>query len=281
MVSKSRRRFVIIYLILGVLPLCCLVAAPGLYSGSFKGSITLGGDDGYLYLHLSTNETSPQWYWARPRNHRYEHLTLKIIAGTHSRATVNLQAGTWQAGSEKGTVDIDGLARLLAPRDAAMVSDQYRGQVEAVLAILHALRDGTAPAVMHHGHEVESPFRAFYQHGTPGVSYGFFGIYLWLGLWPLFLLVARFQVRMGRVGPLGAYLLTLAIMAALDGALLGVAAIFSPGPVSELVEFLLGLINAPAMIVLEPMMGGWILFVLGALGWATFVSMAIVMKKDA
>lgn len=278
MVSKGGRRLVIVYLIVGVLPLCCLVAGPGVYSGHFSGSITLGDGEAYVYLHLNT-ETAPQWYWVHPRNHRYDNVTLKIIAGTHSEATVNLQAGTWQAGPEKGSVHVDGLARLFAPRDAAMVPDQYRQQVEAVVAILHALRDGTAPPVMHHGHQVESPFRASYQHSSPGADYGFSALWVWLTLWPLCLLVVAAQSRRSRFTPILAFLITLAVMAALDTALIVVGMIFSPGPVSELMEFLLGLINAPAMIVLGPMMGGWALLVLGALGWATVISIVVLIKK--
>jgi len=281
--SINGRRLGIFYLAAAAVLICiCLLVQPGVYSGLFDGSITLAAGDLYQVLHLRA-ETTPQWHWARPRNHRYESVALRIMAGENKPATLDLPAGTWRSGAESGALDEDALARLVAA-DAGPTTlpTEFRTQIKGVLELLHDLRDGNARPPRHHSHNLESPVHASYQHFTSGRNYGVFAVWAWLGVWPFSFLVPAVRSRRGWLSPLRIYLLALAVTLALDGLLFLIGSLSSPGPLAELVELLLAMVNLPAWVVL----GGrgvlsWTGFVFGALGWATLLSAGTLTARRA
>jgi hypothetical protein len=205
------------------------------------------------------------------------------VRGEQRLATVDLPGGTWRCGSESGDLDEDALARLVAPdADPATLPTNFRTQVKGVLKLLHALRDGTAKPPRHHMYRLESPVRASYQHFTCGRNYGFFAVLAWLAAWPLSFFAPATRSKRGRLSPLRIYFLTLVVMLAINAVLFLIGSLSSPGPIAELVEFLLGLVNLPAWVLAGyPGVLTWMGPVLGALGWATVVSVARLIKRRA
>jgi len=177
---------------------------------------------------------------------------------------------------------MEGLARLVASvEDASALAPEYKRQIEALQEVLYALRDGEAPPPRHHMYYLESPVRATYQHHTSGQNYGLHAVWPWLGVWPFFLCVLWAQSRIARFTPMVAYALTLGTVAVFDSALVVIGMVSSPGSIAEGVELLLALVNLLAWVVLGDYFLTWTGLVLGALGWATTVSMAVLLVGDA
>ena len=147
------------------------------------------------------------------------------------------------------------------------------------MKLLNDLRDGTAPRPRHHSYSVESPIRAYYQHFTSGVNVGFLALPFWIGVWPVLLFVFKRQIRKEAKRAIFAYVITLAVMGALDGILALIGTMCPPGPVSESVEFAFALVNLPAWIVVGNSLGSWYGLILGDVAWATIVSMVVLCVK--
>jgi hypothetical protein len=273
----NKRLFVVVYILVGTLVLfCCVTLRPGVYRGVVNAHLTVDAtlSQGDVILRA---ETEPQWYWVQPENHRYRHMSLEILGYADTKADVNLLAGTLQAGSHNENLDVDGLAKLIVPHSTPVLHDDFRTQISGVLALLYQFRDGTAPRPRHHPHSIDSPVHASIQHFTTGANRGFIVMWLWIGAWPLALLAQTARSHQGWCNPLLAYLITLALVVTIDAVLIGIGMAFSPGPISELMEFLLGLLNCPGLMVLGERFFSLAGLVLGALSWATLASMATLV----
>jgi len=283
-VSMNKRTLTFLYLIVGILLLFIyLVLQPNVYNGYFRGMITIEASDQYEFLQVYTN-TIPKWSWTKPRNYKYTHADLDILEEENKTASFDLLEGTWNCGSETGSLNPESVSRLIFPKiEITTLGSDYRAQIEAVIDIFHALRDGTIPGPRHHTYFVESPIRMSYHHCTGHRNYGHYAIWFWLGIWPLTFFVVKTKTRIGRFNHITVYLLTLAIMVFFDAILILIGMSSPPGPIEEFREFFLALLNLPAWIIIgdKLLFSSWTNYLLGALGWATIVSIIILLMIDA
>jgi hypothetical protein len=268
-----------IYLLLGLILLyLSLVMQPGLYHGYFGGGFTVDAGDthGPTVVHA---ETAPQWYWMRPSNHRYNSATLRTFSDREVK--LNLLDATWQSGQDKGTLNTESLACLLASVDhGSDRTAEYESQIEALLDFLEAMRNGTAPPPRHHRYYIESPISASYQHHTSGRNDGLMALCVWAVAWPVLLSVIWALARKARYGPAVVYGVVLAVIVGLDIVLTVIGLVTSPGSVAEHVEFLLAVVNLPAWAILgDRLVLSWLGLVIGALGWATVASTGDLLRR--
>jgi len=276
----TERILVALYLIVGLFVVfLCVGPEPGVYSGEYNAEFHIHGDRFSSSLRVHA-KTKPQWYWARPQKHQYSDADLETWGDSDQQATLNLSAGTLELHSVRSPLDVDRLARFVAPHVKTKGRDELRAQVNAVLPFLYGLRDGTAPRPRHHMYCVDSPVRATILHSTAGENYGVFAAFAWISIWPLLLLAMKSKAFFGLRGARMAYLATLASITMIDAALICVGMMFSPGPVSELVEVFLALANLPAWTMFgERLVLSWLGLAFGALCWAGLVSMTVLMKN--
>ena len=282
MLPMSNQGFAKLYLIVGVVSVSLFVVVkPGVYKGRFHGTITVLDTEVCETLRVRA-ETRPRWYWAKPGNHQYRHATVDSISRADSATSFDLAAGTWRSSLTEGTSDRDGLVHLVMPDSGAAVpSPDCQRQIDAVQELLHSLRDGTAPRPRHHTHYVESPIRASYTHFTPGRNYGFFVLCAYLAVWPICLLLLRGRSGPGAFRPFISYLLSIAVVGALDATFILIAMNFSPGPVAEFMEFMIAMTNFPAWVIFgDRLVLSLPGYIMGALLWATLVSMVVFAKRD-
>jgi len=221
-------------------------------------------------------ETRSRWCWGEPSSHVYESVELDQCGSGHAKweATIDLLTRTWRRGEETGALDAEGLARLLAS-DSDLNAERLedREGIEALLSVLESLGNGTFYPARHHAYYFERPFHASYQHFTLGMGLGPPLVVLWCLVWPVYLVVRRKAYRGARASPGKVYLVTLGVVVAADALCILLHVIFSPGPVSELMEWLLGLVNLPALILL-----GTVEYISGAVMWATLCSIVAALR---
>jgi len=268
----TRHTMIWLYVGLGCLTLFfCAGLRTGVYKGSFRAHFSLA-DDTFLSL---TAESPQHWYWSRPENHRYGEATLETQYAKGGDAVLNLPQHTMQVGEQRSELDAVNLTRFMAPHVKEEQEARIREQAQAILEILHGLRDGTAPGPRHHGHYLEAPVEAHIQHFTSGKNYAVYGLWIWMGIWPGILLVQRVGWPTHGLSPLSVYLGCFAAAVAVDATIIAVGMACPPGPVSETLELAFGLFNFPGWIVF----GEWIGvtrdgLVFSAHCWATLPSMA-------
>jgi hypothetical protein len=280
--AAHARRFPGIYLIVGALLLVVSAIRPGRYGGFVNGNLTIDAP-GFIRSVSIEAQTPPSWRWIPPRNHKYQKATMTISSPDVEKAVViNLVDGTWRRDGDAGVLDSDSILRLITfGNDTELSSMPLEAQVQGLLDQLQQLRSGTFLPARHHTHQMDKPFLAYYQHFTIGWNVGPYGIFVWLMVWPVWLLLERPKTPGRWLTPLRAFTLTLAIVAGLDLLFGGIAIAFSPGAVSEMMEMLVGVVNLPAAIVLgDREASSWIGLAFGALSWSVIVSMIVIFRNS-
>jgi hypothetical protein len=283
--AKSREQHIgRCYLAVGAfLCLIAVIVKPGVYTGSLRGQINFETDEASASVSLAA-ETEPEWCWACPRNYRYQQATLTIIDESKRTVQLDLAKGAWACGDEKGQLDAGELSRLIAGRrsgtatsDAAMLQhEQY------LLNTLQQLRDGAFFRPRHHSYYVQNPLRASFQHFTSGLNCGLFAVAAWLLAWPVCLVFFRQPSTSRWLTPARAFFITGGIVVLLDLLFIGVHALFSPGVISEVMEFMIALLNMPAWIILDGGSGRtWLGLVFGAVSWSVLISVGTIFTKPA
>jgi len=261
----------------GVLALAAAgILHPGLYYGHLSGSIWPTQE----ILHINAvAETGPRWRWVFPRTHSYDSVCIARKADKNWELHIDLASRTWRLGDETGPLDAAALDRLMPADQWSQPDSATRDERLAhLVSVLESMGNGSFPPARHHGYASEKPFRAYYSHGTLGMSMGLPFLGLWCLVWPVYLVVCRRAYRGVRASPGKVYLVTLGVVVAADALCSLLHVMFSPGPVAELMEFLSALVNLPAAVLL----GNYVLtpigFVTGAVLWATLLSIVAAFR---
>ena len=184
----------------------------------------------------------------------------------------------------RGKLDADSLVRLATEYDdARAASPEMLEQVQALLTSLREMHEGRFLRPMHHTHDVETPFHASYSHFTSGANYGLYAVFAWLLIWPAYLVLFRRASVWRGLTPGRAFLQTGGVVIAIDVTLIGIHRVFSTGNTSQVIEFLLGVLNMPAAIVLavldHPFAFSGTVLAIGAVGWSVIASVAVLLKR--
>lgn len=280
--KRHRRLFILCWIVLVISAvLYGTIAAPGMYSGHFRMNVYPHPDTSFNYIIVQA-ETEPRWCWIEPFNHRYTRASLELIeAETQAPIAVDLARGTWAFTSEKGTLDADSIASLLNSLTGPAGSPRSRVFAAGLLEILIKLRDGKFGRPQHHSYQVQAPFPATYQHFTTGQNYGLAGAGLIIFTWPLVILLTEGRKGAGlKIGALPVYAMTLICTLLLNMMLGAIAMASGSGKTSESIEFLLGIANFPAVILMGNAVLSWSGCVAGPVLWATIVSAIVLIRSS-
>jgi hypothetical protein len=264
--------------VFGVLALVAAgILHPGYYYGHLSGSIEPTQET----LNIrALAETCPRWRWVFPRNHAYQYVGLTRQADENWELHIYPASRTWRLGDETGVLDADALDRLMPADRWAEPNGATRGERLAhLLSVLESLGNGTFYPTNHDEYVFEKPFPARYQHFTLGIGLGL-ALVLgpWCAIWLVFLVVRGKAYRGVRASPGKVYLVTLGVVAAADALWSLVYVMLSPGPVAELMELLLGLVNLPGLILLSNDVLTSIIYITSAMLWATLVSIIAALR---
>jgi hypothetical protein len=264
------------YFIIGIgLVIIYLIVRPGIYYGIVNIDYSLQTDNIFSSLRIRA-ETKPRWYWIEPRNHIYGDITLNIDSGKIIKG--NLRAGTWDKDSDSGKLDIPGLARMIAPKEP--LTAEYRSQLQGILENLDALHKGTFYPPRHHTYYFDKPVKMSCSQGTDGTNYSFIGLLAWIGIWPVCMFVSKRPQKVLLHSPIKAFFITFFIVVTVNLLLILIWKVFSPGPISEILEFVIVVLNFPASLLFTNGLGPWAGIGLSALLWGDIVSGIIWDKAE-
>jgi len=228
-----------------------------------------------------------------PRNHRYRQAEITCSDWTDERKDdrtirIDLVGNTWSSGEGRGALNVDELARLITFGRYADAGDaELRRKMQSLLDSFQQMSQGTFLRPQHHGHYTESPIRASYQHFTSGGNWGLTAVFLWCLVWPAYLFVFKPPASSRWFTPRKAFLVTLGLVVVLDLIVVATKKVFSPGAISETMEFLMGVINLPTWLLAgDRAVFSWTGWAFGALGWAVLVSLVVFgsrtrIRRDA
>lgn len=223
------------------------------------------------------------WRWARPRSITYDQVTLEILCeGENKLFQIDLRKNQWTSVDASGTLDESSLRRILLGEQMIEDADgNLNAQIKTFAHFLTQMGNGSLAGPRHHTYEIPKPLEGHFVHFTSGQNYAILGLLGWLLLWPLYLLLPRHASGCAGVTPRKAFVLTLAVVAVLDGVFIGIAYIFSPSTISEIMEFLIGATNLPTAFIANGI--GAVFTPLGyafsGLAWATIASTAVLLRN--
>jgi hypothetical protein len=265
------------YLILGIISiLIYAVLRPGIYYGAAQVNCTFLTSNRYTSLRVDA-ETEPRWYWIKPRNHSYNDVIFSVNSSKCIRG--NLQTGTWGKGTDSGKLDIPGLARMINPKEP--LTPEYRRQLQSILENLNALHKGTFYLPRHYPYHFDKPINMQCSHFTPGSNYGFWGLLIWIGIWPVCMVFSKRPQNDLTRSPVKVFVITILIVVFINTALVLVWKLFSPGPVSEIIECVISLVNSPSSLILGYSLGWFADTGLAAFVWGIIVSAIFGEKAEA
>lgn len=255
---------------------------PGMYEGMVQGNVRLtssGGD--FSYFHFAARADAV-WYWIWPRSVKYRQLSLELFQEQKKTVEFDLMKHQWSADGAVGPVDEASLRHLLLPDEKVRAKDANLSvQLTAFMTFLDQLAEGTVAGPRHHSCQMPPPLNGRFYHFASGGGYGVFALFAWLLVWPLrlFLLPTWIPVP-GVASPRKVFLLTIGIVIAMDAALIAVAFVASPSGITEAMESLLGLVNAPTLILLgdRSVFTPWG-YGFGAISWAIVSSAVAGLRR--
>jgi len=279
---KSRRLVCLIYLpILAALAAISLFLQPGVYGGLVQGHIMIVSSSG-AFSSVNFKATAPAtWHWTRPRSITYEQVAAKVFSEKESSVQIDLLKSRWTTADQSGPLDESSLRLVLFQGQQISDTDvDLNAGIRAFMHFLDQLKDGSLPGPRHHTYTTQKPIQGSFNHFSGGSNYGLFGLFGWLLLWPVYLLLPSGASSHAGLTPRWAFVLTLAFVALVDAVAIGVAHLFSPSGISEAMEFVIGMTNLPTYLILgDRAVFSPLGYAFGAIAWATIVSIFVLLRR--
>ncbi len=242
---------------------------PGKYGGFIRGNVAIMNKD--IIFFKIQSDTKERWYWMRPENHKYKHVLLICEAPREKTIHIELSQNLWRSNNECGELKTESLGSIIAGVDFSQSSNsKLREQMNALIDILHQLRNGEFKPPKHHRYSLENPIDGSIVHYTLGISLEIFVYISMILMWPIYLFIFR-PNGLGRLTPVKTFLGTFVLVYVLILLFYGIDRATGLGGVSEFMEFLLG-------VLIFAVYPDFLTTVLGALFWADIASIIVILS---